>query len=145
VRSEAAYSFEVVGRRREPASVSINANSLRDGFYSLRLALFIGSSSTPVASVSLEFMFITQQDRIAYRSAPTSAFTCVDLLLVGFAAMLMLTETPLTSVRRQQDYSIAPEFPRGDGTLTKWKHDDLEQVQLMLLLLLSASQSFVCF
>jgi hypothetical protein len=48
-------------------------------------------------------------------------------------------------VRRQQDYSIAPEFPRGDGTLTKWQHDDLEQVQLMLLLLLSASQSFVRF
>ncbi len=74
VRSEAAYSFEVGGRRGEPASVSINANSLQDGFYSLRLAMFVGSSSSPVTSVSLEFMFITQQDRVIYRSKPPSAF-----------------------------------------------------------------------
>jgi hypothetical protein len=32
---------------------------------------------------------------------------------------------------RQGDYSIAPEFPRGDGTLAQWKRDDLEQVLLV--------------
>ena len=42
----------------------------------------------------------------------------------------------LIAGRRQEDYSIAPEFPRGDGTLSKWRHDDLEQVLLLLLLLL---------
>ncbi len=39
----------------------------------------------------------------------------------------------MTAAPRQQDYSIAPEFPRGDGTLTKWQHDDLEQVLLLSL------------
>ncbi len=111
MRSEAAYSFEVGGRRGEPASVSINANSLRDGFYSLRLALFIGSSSSPVASVSLEFMFITQQDRIAYRSAPSSAFSSVDLLLVGFAAMLMLTEMPFNLSAQAAGLQHRPRVP----------------------------------
>jgi hypothetical protein len=65
--SEAAYSFEVGGRRGELSSVYMNANSLRDGFYSLRLSLFVGGSSEPVASASREFMFYLQQERIVYR------------------------------------------------------------------------------
>ena len=47
------------------SSTSINANTLSDGFYSCRLGLFTGS--TAVASTSIEFMFVTQQNRIDYR------------------------------------------------------------------------------
>ena len=65
--SEAASSFEVGGRRGELASVSINANSLRDGFYNFKLSLFVGSSGAAVASASRDFMFYTQQERIVYR------------------------------------------------------------------------------
>ena len=56
------------------SSTSINANTLSDGFYSCRLALFMGS--TAVASTSIEFMFVTQQNRIDYRCLVARTEAC---------------------------------------------------------------------
>ena len=63
-------------------------------------------------------------------------------ILIMFHVMLRTFRsriTQVTPIPRQQDYSSAPEFPRGDGTLTQWKHDDLEQVQLHMQLFSSVT------
>jgi len=67
--------------------VSVNANALTDGFYSCKLALFVGS--TQVATASREFMFVTQQSRIEYRCRPPLACTpCIPQLVACIFAFL---------------------------------------------------------